>query len=277
VLLHGVGMRGWRKIASPALILFLLGAASLTGRRKALAAVVVFAGAYFVMLVYARAGARRVVAAAAVTALIGWLVLPHLLAMDDVGPELSPYLQHSATGFADAPDRFTSLGLGSVRWAIYQHGIAGAGVGTGSQGSQHFGGGASLVGYAAEGGLGKIATELGLPGLVAVGWLVAALAHALWRRLRDAQRLSAEASALRCGLVAFLVANAVGFVVASQVYGDLFVLLLLGWSAGFVLATPRLTVSPPAGRGRPRPRSRTLVPRSSPRTPWAAGRGAGDR
>ena len=33
-------------------------------------------------------------------------------------------------------------------------------------------------------------------------------------------------------------ANVAGFSVATQVYGDVFVLLILGWSVGFVLALP---------------------------------------
>jgi hypothetical protein len=158
-------------------------------------------------------------------------------------------VRHGATGFADAPDRFSSLGLASVGWAFDQYGLAGAGAGTGSQGGQHFAGEAELVGGAAEGGLGKVTAELGLPGLLAAAWLLIALVWALWRGRAEAQRLSPELAALRYGLLAFLGANAVTFVVASQVYGDLFVLLLLGWCVGFVLAIPRLAPTGQPGAG----------------------------
>ncbi len=247
------------RLAAAALIFLLLGAAVLTGRRKVLVEIVLFLAAYWGWLACARAGARRVVGVAALAALIAWLALPQLLEPEDIGPRLQPYVLHGATGFADAPDRFSSLGLASMGWAFDQYGLAGAGAGTGSQGSQHFAGEAELVGGAAEGGLGKVTAELGLPGLLAGAWVLTALVWALWRGRAEARQLSPELAALRYGLLAFMGANAVGFVVASQVYGDLFVLLLLGWFIGFVLAIPRLapTGQPGAGLSRLAPTFRS--------------------
>jgi hypothetical protein len=253
---------GWR-LAAAAMILFLLGGAVLTGRRKVLLEILLFLAAYWGSLAYVRAGARRVAAIAAMAAIIAWLALPQLFEIEDVGSELEPYVRHSATGFADAPDRFTSLGLGSVGWAMDRHGVAGAGAGTGSQGGQYFGGGAELVGGAPEGGLGKIATELGLPGLLAVAWVLAAFVWALWRGRAEGPLLSPELVGLRYGLLAFLAANAVNFIVASQVYGDLFVLLLLGWCIGFVLAIPRLVPTGQPGTGRSRVATGTVATRTT--------------
>jgi hypothetical protein len=233
----------WR-LAAGVLILFLVGAALLTGRRKATIEVLLFVSVYWIVLGYARAGATRVVAVVAVAVLIVWFAIPQLLQPEEIGPRLEPYVRHSATGFSDAPERFTSLGLGSVEWAIRRHGLLGTGAGTGSQGAQHFGGGVTLVGGAPEGGLGKIATELGLPGLLAAVWVMAALVRAMWSTRGRAQRLSPELNALRYGLLAFLAAKCVGFIVAAQIYGDLFVLLILGWTLGFVLAIPRLEATP---------------------------------
>jgi hypothetical protein len=260
VVLGSITKRRGGRLAAAALILLLLGASVLTGRRKVLIEIVLFLAAYWASLAYARAGARRVVGIATLAALIAWLALPQLLQPEDLGPRLDPYVRHSASGFAAAPDRFSSMGLASVGWAMDQYGLAGAGAGTGSQGSQHFVGEAELVGGAAEGGLGKVTAELGLPGLLAAAWMLTALVWALWRGRAEAQRLSPELAALRYGLLAFLAANAVGFVVASQVYGDLFVLLLLGWCVGFVLAIPRLATTGQPGtglsqRGRPSARN----------------------
>lgn len=250
VILGSTTKRSGGRLAAAGLILLLLGAAVLTGRRKVLVEIVLFLAAYWGSLAYARAGARRVVGVAALAAVIGWLALPQLLEPEDLAPRLQPYVLHGATGFADAPDRFSSLGLASMGWAFDQYGLAGAGAGTGSQGGQHFAGDADLVGGVAEGGLGKVTAELGLPGLLAGAWVLAALVWALWCAQAEAQRLSPELAALRYGLLAFLGANAVGFVVASQVYGDLFVLLLLGWCVGFVLAIPRLAPTGQPGTGR---------------------------
>jgi hypothetical protein len=259
--------RSSARLAASALMLFLTGAALLTGRRKALVVILLFLIAYCVSLAYARAGIRRLSAVAVVIALVAWFAIPYLLEPEDMGPRLQPYVSHGASGVADAPERLATLGLGSVEWAIRRHGLLGAGAGTGSQGSQHFGGGVMLVGGAPEGGLGRLATELGLPGLLAIVWIAVALIHTLWRGRAGAQRLPPQASALRYGLLAFLAANAVGFVVASQVYGDLFVLALLGWSIGFVLAIPRLAASVPTRAGHSRPDGRHALRRRPSRSP----------
>ena len=42
------------------------------------------------------------------------------------------------------------------------------------------------------------------------------------------------------GLFSFLVANVAAFSVATQAYGDLFILLILSWTLGFLLAVPVL-------------------------------------
>jgi hypothetical protein len=233
----------WR-LAAGVLILVLVGAALLTGRRKATVEILLFVGVYWLALAYARAGATRVAAVAAVAVFVVWFAIPQLLEPEEMDVRLEPYVRHSATGFSDAPERFTALGLGSVEWAIRRHGMLGTGAGTGSQGAQHFGGGVTLVGGAPEGGLGKIATELGLPGLLAAAWVMAALIRVIWSGQGRAQRLSPERNALRYGLLAFLSAKSVGFIVAAQIYGDLFVLLLLGWTLGFILAIPRLEATP---------------------------------
>lgn len=246
VILGVVTKRPSRRLVVAALILFLVGAAILTGRRKATVEILLFLAAYWGLLAYARAGVRKLAAVAALAVVVAWVAVPQVLESEEAGPRFEPYVMHSASGFSDAPQRFTSLGLGSVEWAIRRHGLAGAGAGTGSQGAQHFGGGTALVGGAPEGGLGKIATELGLPGLIAGVWAVAALIWSVWRGLGKTSRLSLDLAALRHGLIAFLSAKSIGFVVAAQVYGDLFVLLILGWILGFVLAIPRLAATPPA-------------------------------
>jgi hypothetical protein len=123
---------------------------------------------------------------------------------------------------------------------VNNFGVLGAGLGVGSQGTQHFGGGAQTFGGAAEGGLGKITTELGLPGLFLVIWFTAAMGRYALQILRAVSKRSARVSRLSYGLIAFLVANAAAFSVATQAYGDLFILIFLGLVSGFFMATPVL-------------------------------------
>jgi len=227
------------------LVVFLLGAGLLTARRKVPVEIVLFLLLYWLLLAWARVGARKATVVAVAAGIVGVALAAEILDPQEAGPNFDPYVRHGVTGFAAAPERFTLLGFGSVQWAIQRHGVLGAGAGTGSQGAQHFGGGAVLVGGAPEGGLGKVATELGVPGLLVSAWLAVALARALWRSARQLARIQPELAPLGYGLLGFLAANAVTFLVASQVYGDLFVLLILGWAAGFALAGPRLTETTP--------------------------------
>jgi hypothetical protein len=68
----------------------------------------------------------------------------------------------------------------------------------------------------------------------------------LWRLLKSLPHQERELVTLSYGLVAFLGANLLMFLVSSQVYGDLFVLFLLGWVLGFVMAVPRMKRVPSA-------------------------------
>ena len=125
-------------------------------------------------------------------------------------------------------------------WAYDSFGLLGAGLGVGTQGTQHFGGGGDIGAGVAEGGLGKIAVELGIPGLLLMGWLAISIFNYFWRLMRTASRISPRVARLSYALFSFLVANVAAFSVATQAYADLFILLILGWTLGFLFAVPVL-------------------------------------
>ena len=138
-----------------------------------------------------------------------------------------------------------------------------------SQGAQHFGGGAEVFGGAGEGGLGKITAELGVPGLAVALWFGFAALRYGWHVLVFVSQRSMAVARLAYGLVAFLVANLAVFFVATQLFADMFVLLLLGLVAGFFLATPVLAEREQAQRSAPRepvPTPRRMV---VPAAGWA--------
>src|SRR5262249_28022318 len=163
----------WRKINSRALLkgmiftALLVGIAMLTGRRKAVVEVAVFAGTYAILWIVFKRGSAKLGIALVVAALVGfgWLVAQ---LGDDPGhfdPDLagySLYVERSKTVFADAPSRFVELGIAPVMWAYEGFGLFGAGLGVGTQGTQHFGGGGAIGAGSAEGGLGKVTLELGI-------------------------------------------------------------------------------------------------------------------
>jgi len=82
--------------------------------------------------------------------------------------------------------------------------------------------------------------ELGVPGLLLAAWMVLALGRYIWRVLAYLAVISPGHARFGYGLVAFLAANGAAFSVATQAFGDLFVLLTLGWTLGFLLALPVL-------------------------------------
>jgi peptidoglycan/LPS O-acetylase OafA/YrhL len=75
---------------------------------------------------------------------------------------------------------------------------------------------------------------------VVLGWFGWALTRHLWAILKQVNRQSKPLSKIAFGLASFLVANVATFTVATQVYGDIFILLLVGTALGALLAMPVL-------------------------------------
>jgi hypothetical protein len=249
VLLATLQKIDFRSVAVAAVALaFLVGIGVLTGRRKLLMEVVVFAGTYFILWAIFQKRMAKLGIILAIAGLVGygWLVAQ----VNDgqyIGSRslaYSLYVDRAKTVFEDAPSRFVELGIAPIMWAYESFGFFGAGLGVGTQGTQHFGGGGAIAGGAiagaTEGGLGKIAVELGIPGLFLMGWLGISLCTHLWRIMRASSQISPRIGRLSFGLFSFLVANLAAFSVATQAFGDLFILLVLSWTLGFFLAVPAL-------------------------------------
>lgn len=236
------------KVAALAFIVaFLIAAIYLTGRRKALGMIVVFTGLLIVLLQFSRRRDARSTGIALLGVAAAAVVAASFLS-DNLadGAGFRAYSERGDSAVGDAWERFYSLGISSLGWAIDAAGFFGAGAGVISQGGQHFGSDENLAG-AGEGGLAKIIIELGVPGLVVVTWVLTVLVRTVRRLLAFADQSSAQAVIVTNALSAFLVTNMILFVTASQVFGDPFVLILLGILFGALLATPRLLASPRAG------------------------------
>lgn len=224
--------------ATPVLVIGLLTVATLTGRRKVLIMVAAFAVIYFLLLMYYRQ--RSGIRAMAVTIAAVSILLAGTLATAPESSRYDPYIGRGKTVFGDAADRFQQLGLGSMSWAIQAAGPWGLGAGSVSQGTQHFGGADDAVRGSAEGGLGKIIVELGVLGFVLASLSVLLIARSLRSALAVVAKTDAAIVRLNLGLLAFVAGNVPIFAGASQIYGDPFVLFMLGSCLGFVLAGPRL-------------------------------------
>jgi hypothetical protein len=211
----------------------LIGAIFLTGRRKMLTALSLFFGFYAFFLSYFWGQMRRAAAVAVLLALVGSVILN---SQQDDSSEL--YVRRGLSVFGDASDRLTAA-VGLMKSAFSRQGLFGAGAGVAAQGTQYFSSGVDVAGTA-ESGLGKVTTELGVPGLAVSAWLFVALGRHLARMFRHVPKRFTSLTVLMAGTAAFLLANGATFLVAMQLYGDLFILILMGLFGGFILASQRL-------------------------------------
>ena len=232
------------------LVLFFLGLGILTGRRKMIIELAIFLSVYVSLVVWFRHRAGKMAILFAVLGIVMYFGTVGGIAPgpgdNDVGimpihrgadSSFDKYSRRASTVFADIPTRIDEMGLQPVGWAVDQFGWQGGGLGIGSQGTGHFGVNTS---GAAEGGLGKLTVELGLPGLALVLWLLIRFGLYIWRILGPLAASSPKHANLAYGLIAFILANLAAFSVATQAYADIFILLSLGWALGFLLAMPVL-------------------------------------
>lgn len=221
------------------MIVFFGIAILLTGRRKFLMEIFIFVSIYAVLSVWLRKSALQSVLALVLVLASSFLVFNYAIP-DDFNSGISSYYERGATVEDDAADRASLMTVESFQYVIAKNGIFGSGAGTGSQGAQHFGGGSEIVGGAAEGGLGKVLAELGVPGLALLLWLVVGFARYIWAILIHVKSDVPVRATLTFWLLSFQAANASVYVIAHQVFGDIFVLVILGFSLGFVLAIPQM-------------------------------------
>lgn len=242
MVIWSVARRGTRAFwFGAAATLALLLAVVLTGRRKTLGEVLLFLVFFGFLLGRSRIGASRFLKVAS-GVVIGAAIAAVFLASGGEDSRWNPYLQRGYSVIQDAPERLNLMVGKQLYWVVLENGFFGKGAGTGAQGAQYFGGGSELVGGGAEGGLGRILAELGVPGLAVAIWLFLAIGARLLR-LSRALAASAPQHALRYfGLVALIPANAVVFLTAHQVFGDPFVLIVLGFIASSALAFPQIVV-----------------------------------
>jgi hypothetical protein len=200
----------------------------IAGRRKAIYFVVLF------VVVFLWRSFKRVRAAQAMAIVLPLLLLGLIvrqLAKDDA---TSIYARGALTTQSEIAQRLQ----GGILETFSQFGLMGAGLGTATQGVYHLLGNRAVVGWQ-EGGLGKLAVELGLPGILALlilGWFMIRVLL----RLTTIADVPGSSHFLRTLLFALTVANATGFIVSAQAYTDAVLALLTGFLGGCLFATAAL-------------------------------------
>lgn len=214
------------------LIILLVGAIVLTGRRKMLMALCVFwVFQFYFLSVFRRGISRQLIAI-----LLMGLVFAVGIGFFGEG-ESSLYLQRGSTVFAGLDERLpTAIDL--FLSALDRSGGMGLGAGVAAQGARFAGiDNSDLVGGSSESGLGLLVVELGLPGFLIILWLLFNLARVCMSKMKAVAATDDHLLLYTVSLASLLLANMATFAVATQLYGDYFVLITLGIVAGMFYST----------------------------------------
>jgi hypothetical protein len=196
----------------------------ISGRRKAVYMVAAFAAAFLWRYV------RRMKITEIITFVFLALVLGGVVHQVGQNDESSIYARGTATTREEIFGRLE----GGVGETVVQNGFMGAGLGTATQGTQHLSGG---VGFGwQEGGLGKLAIELGVPGLLALAILMVIMMQ-LMLRISGHPDIPESSQLMRAGLFGMFIGDAVTFLASAQAYSDPLLTLFTAFTLGCLFAT----------------------------------------
>jgi O-antigen ligase len=133
---------------------------------------------------------------------------------------------------------FTARLEGGLVETIAQYGMLGAGLGSATQGAYHVAGAENLGGWQ-EGGLGKLAIELGLPGLLAAVLLAVALIK-MMLAISAHPDIPESSQFARATLFGLVIANIANFLASAQSYSDPVLTLISAFLLGCLFATATL-------------------------------------
>jgi len=233
---------------------FLVVALVFTGRRKFVVEIALFAVLYVSLLTVFQTSAIKsvLVLVAGIFLTVGaytYLIPP------EATDRAAPYYGRTTTVQGEGSSRLMEFTVEAFEYVVAQNGVFGVGAGMGSQGSQYYGGGGTVVGGNAEGGVGKVLAELGVPGFLLLSWLAIGLARYSWSIVAFTRGKDPLISRLAFGLISLAVVNVFVFAAGGQAFGDPFILIVLGFMLGFLFAVPKMLGAGNEARqrlGRPR-------------------------
>jgi hypothetical protein len=200
----------------------------ISGRRKAVYMVAVFALAFFWRYF------RRLTSAQISSILGAALAMMSVVWFLGRSAQSSVYTRGARTTSAELLSRLEGGTAGSIE----QHGFLGAGLGAATQGVRHVTGTAFDLGWQ-EGGIAKLVVELGVPGLLVMA-LFASVLFLMMLRITAAGDIEGTSQILRVGLFGIIVANAVNFIASAQAYSDPVLTLSSAFFLGCFFATATL-------------------------------------
>ncbi|HEU4889812.1 MAG TPA: hypothetical protein VFV49_18155 [Thermoanaerobaculia bacterium] len=199
----------------------------IAGRRKAIYFVLVFCAVFLWRYL------RRVQVGQAFATIGLLIVLGAVVNQLSSGEGTSVYTRSAIASQMELGQRFE----GGVMQTFREVGLMGAGLGTATQGVHHLLG-SNSIGWQ-EGGLGKVAMEVGLPGLIAL-FLMMLLVGRMLLTLTRIHDVPGSSQFMRVMLFALVMANIAGFIASAQAYTDAVLALTAGFLVGGLFASAAL-------------------------------------
>jgi hypothetical protein len=221
----GFGLRAWPWMLTTAWAFFHC---MISGRRKA----VYYVAAFALVLVWRYF--RRLHFGQVVALLLTGLVMGGVVRQISSREASSVYTRGAATTRGELTQRLE----GGIISTIEQVGLMGVGLGSATQGVRHLLGTELDVGWQ-EGGLGKLAAEVGVPGVLAFAFLGMTLVL-LALKLTRIGDVPGTSQLARVTLFALVAANAANFMASAQAYSDAMLALTTAFFIGALFATATL-------------------------------------
>lgn len=199
----------------------------LAGRRKAIYFVVVFVIAF--LFRYARRVRMAEIFALIAVLAVLYGVVRNLAARE----ETSVYARGAVATQEEIRKRFE----GGALETFQQYGFMGAGLGSATQGVHHILP-AQNLGWQ-EGGLGKLAAEVGLPGILTL-LALGLVTFGMIMRLTSIPDVPGSSQFLRVVLFSLVSANGASFIASAQAYSDAVLSLTFGFFIGALFASAAL-------------------------------------
>ena len=202
----------------------------MSGRRKAIYMIAVFAAA-FLWRYFRRLSTAQMLS----FGLVG-IVMVFVATRVSQDEESSVYTRGAYTTQEEVWQRLE----GGLSGTVDQAGIMGAGLGTATQGVYHVlrEDSVTTLGWQ-EGGLGKLAIEMGVPGLLSVALLGLTMILTMMK-ISAHSDVPGSSQLARAALFGIIAANIVEFLVSAQAYSDPVLTLLTAFFVGCMFATAAL-------------------------------------
>jgi hypothetical protein len=208
----------------------------LTGRRKGIGTIFIFGGIYTWFLFWLGVSGKKRLFAAFILLVIIFSGLFMVSEVQDDTSQFAPYFLRGQSAFRDTPNRLDTV-LGNIAYVWRESGIFGQGAGYFNQATQNFLEFEKKAKYA-EVGVAKVLGVLGFPGVIVLLRFGVTWYKSLRKRLRAI--LSEEGRRYAALMLSVLFANLTAFFFSALVFGDPFVLTMMGMIVGMLMAIPKI-------------------------------------